>query len=772
MHVTVIPGVGPATAERLRRVGHPHRRRARGASASTSWSGCVGKAHGHGLYALARADDDRPSSPERETKSVSVEGTYDTDLTDRRLMEGLLTRQAGDVAERLRKHGLSGRTVTHQGAAPRLHDAQPLHDAGLPHRPRRDRSPGSPAACWPTSTPPAASGCSASASPGSPTGSRRTCSATSRGRREDEATERARGRRCPRGTAPALGARAWTSSTPSIGRGLGVGLGRGVVTVRFETARRTGPGPVRSFADDDPRAQPAGADPGAEVNRTCVARPQLGAAAEVGGGHHRDHRVAARRRVVGAGTPRGRPSGGHLHGAEHHPLAGQLARPRARGSAAPSSRSPTRLESAVHDVRRPRRAAAQRRRRRTSRPAAPAPTRSGPVPRGVAGVSSGARRLRAATRPAAPSPAVDRRRPEPRPACRSTASPAPAPRRCRRRPRRRPARRARAGPDLDRGAGRHRDRLGVRPRPARRRRDLAAGAPVTATRQAPGRSRSRPPGASSPGPPRPAARCRPAGWPARPPAVERARRAARRGGPARAGRRSWTVVRAPSAARRVRRLIAGTEPDPGPGGSSAGGSARGVPQRGVGVRPAAASRRATPSGRRRYHRPASADRAGRHPGARGVEPRHGAARSGSPAQVGEAGREAAERDDELRSRRGAPTTSLAVDAPGVGDERRGRRRRSAPAPRPASPAAGGASSGPARPGRPAAPAGSLDPVEQDGLGGRHDLDRGDPGAPGPRGQRQRADRVAGLDEERVLRPSAGRVQAVDDHGDQYRGEMR
>ena len=54
----------------------------------------LGKASGHWLFQLARADDDRPVVAERETKSVSVEGTYDTDLTDRKLMEGLLTRQA------------------------------------------------------------------------------------------------------------------------------------------------------------------------------------------------------------------------------------------------------------------------------------------------------------------------------------------------------------------------------------------------------------------------------------------------------------------------------------------------------------------------------------------------------------------------------------------------------------------------------------------------------------------------------------------------------
>ena len=92
---------------------------------------------------------------EREAKSVSVEGTYDTDLTDRRLMEGLLTRQAGEVAERLRKHGLSGRTVT---IKVRLHDFTTLSRSttlAVPHRQHRARSPGSPAGCSPTSTPPA-----------------------------------------------------------------------------------------------------------------------------------------------------------------------------------------------------------------------------------------------------------------------------------------------------------------------------------------------------------------------------------------------------------------------------------------------------------------------------------------------------------------------------------------------------------------------------------------------------------------------------------------
>ena len=93
MKVTVIPGVGPATAERLRRAGiHTIAELER--VSQDELVRLLGNAHGHGLWQLARARDDRPVVAERETKSVSVEGTYDADLTDRKLMEGLLTRQA------------------------------------------------------------------------------------------------------------------------------------------------------------------------------------------------------------------------------------------------------------------------------------------------------------------------------------------------------------------------------------------------------------------------------------------------------------------------------------------------------------------------------------------------------------------------------------------------------------------------------------------------------------------------------------------------------
>ncbi|HSE07614.1 MAG TPA: DNA polymerase IV [Nocardioidaceae bacterium] len=118
MKVTVIPGVGPATAERLRRTG-VHTVADLEHLSQEELVRILGQAHGTGLYRLTRAEDDRPVVAEREAKSVSVEGTYDTDLVDRRLLVGLLERQAVQVAARLRKARLSGRTVT---VKVRLHD--------------------------------------------------------------------------------------------------------------------------------------------------------------------------------------------------------------------------------------------------------------------------------------------------------------------------------------------------------------------------------------------------------------------------------------------------------------------------------------------------------------------------------------------------------------------------------------------------------------------------------------------------------------------------
>ncbi len=118
MPVRTIPGIGPATAERLRRVGVTDVERLRTLS-EAELVRLVGQAHGTSLHAMARAQDDRAVVAEQEAKSISVEDTYEVDLVERRILEGLLTRHADKVGARLRKARLSGRTVT---VKVRLHD--------------------------------------------------------------------------------------------------------------------------------------------------------------------------------------------------------------------------------------------------------------------------------------------------------------------------------------------------------------------------------------------------------------------------------------------------------------------------------------------------------------------------------------------------------------------------------------------------------------------------------------------------------------------------
>jgi DNA polymerase-4 len=245
MNVSVIPGVGPATSERLRRIG-VHTVEELHTISEDELVRVVGQAHGRGLYRLSRADDDRAVVPERETKSISIEDTYETDHVDKRLLEGLLDRQATKVAERLRTAKMSGRTVT---VKIRLHDfSTHTRSATLP----------------------------------APTDDGRVVSRlartligevdTSGGVRllgvgvsgladwiQDDlfADEEPDAEDALEAVLPELPATR-TTYAPGMdvvheahGPGWVWGSGRGVVTVRFETAE-TGPGKVMSFAIDDP----------------------------------------------------------------------------------------------------------------------------------------------------------------------------------------------------------------------------------------------------------------------------------------------------------------------------------------------------------------------------------------------------------------------------------------------------------------------------------------------------------------------------------------
>ncbi|MEU9124802.1 DNA polymerase IV [Streptomyces sp. NPDC048506] len=110
MTVRTLPGVGPATAETLRRAGiHTVAETAEAGEAELVR--LLGKAHGAGLYAMALGQDDRPVVAERDAKSISVEDTFEVDLTDRTRVRTEVLRLADRCVQRLRAAGRSGRTV-------------------------------------------------------------------------------------------------------------------------------------------------------------------------------------------------------------------------------------------------------------------------------------------------------------------------------------------------------------------------------------------------------------------------------------------------------------------------------------------------------------------------------------------------------------------------------------------------------------------------------------------------------------------------------------
>ncbi len=245
-----IPGVGPATMDRLSRLGVRTVADLQRLS-SAELVRELGRAGGEHLFALARADDDRPVEPEREMKSISVEDTFERDIADAEILAGIADRQAAQVVQRLVRSALFARTVTVKlrwpdfssvsrsrtldGATDRVdvvaQVAQSLLDgldtaggvrllgvgvSGLvevaqePLFDLADRSPG----------------------------------------RVVEEAEAPLTRR-PAGWLPGSDV-----VHDEFGAGWVWGSGLGRVTVRFETAD-SGPGPVRTFVSDDPQLHPA-----------------------------------------------------------------------------------------------------------------------------------------------------------------------------------------------------------------------------------------------------------------------------------------------------------------------------------------------------------------------------------------------------------------------------------------------------------------------------------------------------------------------------------
>ena len=136
MSVRILPGVGPATGDHLRRAGITTVEEIVEAG-EDELVRLLGKAHGHGLYAMALARDDRPVVAERETKSVSVEDTYDVDIHDRVRVRHGGAAARGPVCAAAAGGRAVGADHRAEGAAVRLLDADPVRDAAGAHgRPR------------------------------------------------------------------------------------------------------------------------------------------------------------------------------------------------------------------------------------------------------------------------------------------------------------------------------------------------------------------------------------------------------------------------------------------------------------------------------------------------------------------------------------------------------------------------------------------------------------------------------------------------------------
>lgn len=109
--VRAIPGVGPATEQRLLSIGMYTVDDLRAADPSELVRE-LGQASGISLARLARGEDRRPVIADSEAKSISTEDTFQRDITDAAHLQALLRRDANQVTQRLRAKALFARTVT------------------------------------------------------------------------------------------------------------------------------------------------------------------------------------------------------------------------------------------------------------------------------------------------------------------------------------------------------------------------------------------------------------------------------------------------------------------------------------------------------------------------------------------------------------------------------------------------------------------------------------------------------------------------------------
>ena len=258
MAVRSIPGVGPATEQRLITIGLYTVEDIRGADKAELIRE-LGPSSGESLAALAWARDERPVEASREAKSISTEDTFAVDLTDRTQLQAILRRDAAQVVARLNKAGLFARTVTLKvrfadfttrtiarslgGATGSRDDVTSAGLALLEEVDVREgvRLLGIGVSGFATSAQEKLFG--------------------------DEQPETHTQTDEPDDAVELSGVRGRGGYYPGadvqhdeLGRGWAWGAGLGRVTVRFET-RNSGPGPIRTFPADDPQLRQVGIDP-------------------------------------------------------------------------------------------------------------------------------------------------------------------------------------------------------------------------------------------------------------------------------------------------------------------------------------------------------------------------------------------------------------------------------------------------------------------------------------------------------------------------------
>ncbi|MCB8821016.1 DNA polymerase IV [Microvirga rosea] len=108
--VSIIPGIGASAQNRLARAGITTIAQLRTVPLKTLFE-ALGR-DAQRLSRMAWGQDDRMVKPERETKSISAETTFDTDLKSFEDLEPALWRLSEKVSRRLKAADLAGRSVT------------------------------------------------------------------------------------------------------------------------------------------------------------------------------------------------------------------------------------------------------------------------------------------------------------------------------------------------------------------------------------------------------------------------------------------------------------------------------------------------------------------------------------------------------------------------------------------------------------------------------------------------------------------------------------